>query len=167
MVIQTYVKLDTPILGELKQDSTGVRRFKKIQGNIYINQFHWKEQLGVSMKMLKLTTDSNTILPEASYVCPTIILYRRTYSKMHVELFEACRKGCQLTWQFCIRDDLAHAPTLEQFADVFALTGKYLGLSQFGSKFGFGKFSVITINEINGNNRNSAAEKNQVDMDKQ
>jgi len=138
------------MLGELHQDVAGVRRFKKLQGRIAVNTFRYREQFKAACNLLKLTNiDIDTILPEESFESPTIVLYRRIFSRIHVELFEAIQKGCELTMEWGIRDDLPRSPSLEQFSSILSATGKYLGLSQFGTKFGFGRFNVMSVKECN------------------
>jgi hypothetical protein len=148
MIVEIKIKLTTPILGELNPDSRGVRRFRKTKhgGEIAINSQSWQSQWDSACKMLSLNNiNTNTILPQASYASPSIHLYRRVYSKIKVEFFESIRAGTVLTMQAGIRSELPGAPDFKQFENIIKTTGQYFGISQWGSKFGFGRYNLISL----------------------
>lgn len=142
MVIIARVRLMSPILGELNKDKDGIRRFKKSQGGIAIDKRTWLAQFTEAARVLGIRFgQQDTILFEAGYYSPCIRLYRRIYSKVHVELFEAIQKGTVLTLEFTT------TLPLDRFRALFETVGKHLGISQFGSKFGFGRFEILDIGE--------------------
>lgn len=146
MVIEVRIKLTSPILGELKADANGIRRFKKDAGRIGVNRQAWSSAIKDASGMAGLYVDPTTIIPPANYESPEIRLYRRTYNRMHVEMFEAIQKGTVLTLEFAVMDKIK-APTIEQAQIILATIGAYIGISQFGSKFGFGLFEVLSVTD--------------------
>lgn len=142
------LRLTSHFLGELRPDHGGIRRFKKDkQGRAHVNQKFWNDQLALAARNLRLDVDvRETVVAPAAIVPASIHLYRRIYSQVNMELFESFRKGTILTFEMLVREDLPKCPSLDQLHDIFSFTGEYLGLSQFGSKFGFGRFFVESLN---------------------
>ncbi len=141
------LRLTSHLLGELRPDRGGIRRFKKDRlGRVFVNQKFWQEQLGLAARNLQVDVDvRGTVTPPPSILPASIHLYRRIYSQVHVELFESFRTGTVLTFDLLVREDLPKCPSLEQLWAIYGFAGEHLGLSQFGSKFGFGRFCVETL----------------------
>lgn len=89
------------------------------------------------------------VQPCPSFRSPSIFLYERRFrdseGKQRVDMFEAFRKGTVITMDLWLRDDLPCCPTVAQIQEVLEFVGLYQGLSPFGSKFGFGQFSVENL----------------------
>jgi hypothetical protein len=142
------LRLTSHLLGELRPDHNGIRRFKKDkQGRMFVNQRTWQDQLQLAARNLQMDVDiRRTVIPPESIICASVHLFRRVYSQVNIELFESFRKGTILTFDVMVRDDLPKHPREEQVRSIFEFTGEKLGLSQFGSKFGFGRFVLVGIN---------------------
>lgn len=151
MMLITQIRLTNYFLGELRPDNRQVRRFKKDrQGRIAINQKSWLEQFDLAARNLQMDVNCfRTIVPPVAILPASVHLYRRCYSKVHVELFEAFRTGTVITFELMLRDDLPKCPNLIQLQSILSFTGERLGLSQFGNKFGFGRFSLHALSRAN------------------
>ncbi len=143
MVIIAKIKLTSLILGENPPDGSGMRRFKKRSGAIAVDTDHWMEQVRAACGVLGYKINEEALLLPDTYATPAIELYRRHYSGTKVELFESIRKGAELTIEIATRGDLAGCPTLAQVSEILNIIGKHFGLSQWGSRFGFGRFNLI------------------------
>jgi len=152
MIILIKIRLTSPILGENRLDSRGVRKFKKRSGgDILIDKRHWNEQLDTAKGILKLPVNNSCVIIPDKYVSPTLHLYRRRFSGTKIELFESIRTGTVLTFELATREDQPNCPTLDQIEKMLVVIGEHLGLSQWGSKFGFGRFKVQTCLQKNVN----------------
>ena len=139
------MRLVKPWLGSNPPDHSGIRRFKTSNGLVFVHSEYWKEQFRIAAMQLHYPIDVNTLYPPPGMEAASIHLFRRIYSKRHVELFESFRAGTVLTFDFMVREDKPRCPDVAQFKNMLQFIGEYLGLSQFGSKFGFGRFQLIDV----------------------
>lgn len=149
MIVITQVRLTSHILGELKPDDRGIRRFRmNDRRQIHVNQVQWLDDLVFAAHNLKLGLSvRKTVIPPPGIVPASIHLYRRVYSGAKVEFFESMRKGTVLTFELVLQDHLPKCPTLEQLKQILAVHGEYCGISQWGSKFGFGRFVLVDVRD--------------------
>ncbi|MEG1542924.1 MAG: hypothetical protein RR382_00170 [Tannerellaceae bacterium] len=85
---------------------------------------------------------------------PSTCFYDRVWDKKNPrgrERFEAIREGTSLTFYVTILSSqepgghqliVQRPPTREEIMDAFRIIGEHIGLSPFGSKFGYGRFVV-------------------------
>jgi hypothetical protein len=91
---------------------------------------------------------------------PTVVLFNRRWKdngKNREELFEAFREGTVLTVPFYVPsapdvdlpavDKNKRPPDNPEMNLLFSFIGEVLGLSPWGSKFGYGRFNVLEIVE--------------------
>lgn len=145
MILVVKIKLTQPLLGELKPDQKGLRRFKKLNGRIHVNILEWQTKLADAAKQLGYTVDVSAVIPQPHYLPASVHTYRRIWSRVHCEVFECFRKGTVLTLEFLIREEQKRCPTPHELKRMFEVCGEYLGLSQWGSKFGYGRFEVMLV----------------------
>jgi hypothetical protein len=145
MLLDIRVKIVKPWLGSLSPDHGGIRRFRMDGELMAVHAEYWREQLRVAAMQLHYPINVSTLHPPAGIRPPSIHLFRRIFSKRRVELFESFRAGTVLTFDFMVREDQAKCPDVLQFKNMFRFVGEYLGLSQFGSKFGFGRFELLDV----------------------
>jgi len=112
---------------------------------VAVNADYWREQLRIAAMQLHYPINADTLFPPPGMRPASVHLFRRIYSKRRVELFESFRAGTVLTFDFMVREDLPKCPDVAQFKNMFQFVGEYLGLSQFGSKFGFGRFELLSV----------------------
>ena len=144
MTLNVKLRLTSPFLGEMLPDRSGVRRFRK-QGNcILIDSGHWLEQFRQAAHFTGTRVDCAAVFPPSVLLAASYHNYRREYSKVKVEHFESFRKGTILSTQLEIMNK-PQAPTLEQMKHILDYVGAQLGLSPWGSKFGFGRFEVYEL----------------------
>jgi hypothetical protein len=145
MLLDLRIKLSKPWLAAQPPDHRGIRRFKMNGDLVFVHTDYWKEQLRIAAMQLHYPIDVNTLYPPQGIRPASIHLFRRIFSKRRQELFESFRTGTVLTFDFMVREDQSRCPDTEQFRNMLSFVGEYLGLSQFGSKFGFGRFQVLDI----------------------
>lgn len=145
MLVTAKIKLRLPFLGDMRPDHKGVRRFHKQFGEIKNNAQMWQDQFGIAASELRYQIDKKAIEPPDHFRAPTLHLYNRIYNKVRSEMFESFSAGTVLTVDIRIREDLAKAPTVDQLGTILRFTGDRLGLSPFGSKFGFGRFILNSL----------------------
>ena len=135
---------------------------KKTVGNtVYwlpkVTQWRWalKEAFN-SMGLLTQTSVDFVRLP-TRIVCPSTYMYSRAYGGRDVdkkEMFESFRSGTVLTFNVFILSSLEQSniminfpqrpPTVEETVKAFSIIGEDIGLSPWGSKFDYGRFTVVS-----------------------
>lgn len=144
MLLEIKIRLDSPFLGEKPKNGHGIRRFRRLHnGQVDAKPQIWRENLKLAARQLILDVDiDRTVVPPDGIDPASIHLYRRTYSGTKVELFESFRSGTVITMEFLLREDLPKHPDPDELTRILNCTGRYFPVSQFGGKFGFGKFHM-------------------------
>lgn len=156
MLLEIRVKLTKPFLGSLSPDHRGIRRFRMDGAKVFVHADYWKEQFKIAAMQLHYPINTDTLHPPSGIESASIHLFRRIFSKRRMELFESFRAGTVLTFDFIVREDKPRCPDVQQFKNMLEFIGEYLGLSQFGSKFGFGKFKVVDVRmKVYGESKNN------------
>lgn len=145
MILVVRIKLTSHLLGELRPDHKQVRRFRKENGNVAVNITQWQEIFREAAQHIGLTIDPKTIEPKSNYRPASIHLYRRVFSRVHTEWFESFRKGTVITFEMVLHEQRPKAPSPHELKAILAFVGEYTGISQFGSKFGFGRFQLLSV----------------------
>lgn len=139
------LRLTSHVLGENQMDHRQIRRFRRFNGEIHVNKKDWRLKIALAARQLQFERPvdvENTVHPPDSYRPASIYVIRRVFNAQKVEYFEYMKKGNILTIEFMIREDIPKHPNPHQFKAILNLVGNSMGFSQWGSKFGFGRFRV-------------------------
>jgi len=79
--------------------------------------------------------------------------YRRRYGDDKFRVHEAIMPGMRVTFEAVVADHVTKS-NLEAILDKM---GKYVGLSPYGYRLGFGKFNVVSVEVASSDNENSEA----------
>ena len=145
MLVTVKLKLRSPFLGELRPDNRGVRRIRMERGLVKVNLAFWQEQFREAAGHLQYDVDVTALVPPEGFPAASLQLYKRVWSKVNMEWFESFRSGTVLTMDFLVKNDKQKAPNPAQMSAILKFTGDRLGLSQFGNKFGYGRFDLISL----------------------
>ena len=156
MLHDLRLRLTTPFLGATKGEPT-LRFDRGDTGDwLRLNVAQWLHALSEAGKSLELPTDMD---PTAVTVQPvyrrpsSMVLYRRNYHRdgrpAHV-MHEAINRNVILTVEIflpvnAVTADSHRPPTAEELRQMLEFVGAYVGLSPWGSKFGYGKFTVESL----------------------
>jgi hypothetical protein len=122
-----------------------------------IDTAQWQWALQEAAEALHIEDiDIATIRTESGFDAPTLQLFNRRYShkgKPHEEMFESIRENTILTFNILVTKPLPivgesngqRQPDLDELNKLFSFVGKMIGLSPWGTRFGFGKFTVEQI----------------------
>lgn len=155
------IKITSPWLGDQKSNDK-VKRFARNKDRNYlslnINKWHWA--CSSAARALNMPAEMNPCdihFPD-KFKSPSLILYRRKWQagedeRRREELFESINVGNVLYFDFFVPDqsekDKKRAPTLKELQDMLKFIGEYIGLSPWGSRFGYGRFIVEGLAEQN------------------
>lgn len=152
MLFDIRICLTSELLGEQRQGE--VRRLRRESKDVVsVPLAHWQWAFQEAAETMHLPINPATLSPEPGIRCPTIVLYRRTYTHKGVkqaEMFEAVRKGAQLSFQLATLHHVQNTipPNVGDVQKLMIYVGKFIGISQWGNQYGFGRFEVLDINQI-------------------
>jgi len=149
MILQIQIKLTTPLLGD-KFTKEKIRRFEKADEDNYlkINRDLWCKAIQEADSIKTSGKRIKDILPPDKILSPTLRIYRRMYNKRKIDVFESIQKQTVLTFQLAVKTKDEQSPDVETVKELFELIGKHIGLSDWGSKFGYGRFKVLYVKDI-------------------
>ena len=146
MLLAARIRVNSAWLGEKNSDGGGVRRFKKDgSGNLELNPDHVREQFRRAALNCGLPGKLAATLMIQPIFPPTIRLYDRRVTAVRQEQFESLRKGTQFGFEIFVDESRPAHPTEEQVDVLLRMIGQHFGLSPFGSKFGFGRFELLSL----------------------
>jgi len=157
MLYEIKIKLTSPWLGQQRTRGQ-VRRFRRDNGNrLLIDTAQWQWAFQEAADALHLDkVDVSTIHTESGFDAPSLQLYNRRYTyngKAHTEMFESIREGAVITFDLLVTtpppgpsdSSSVSPPDNVELKSILAFVGKMLGLSPWGTRFGFGKFTVEQV----------------------
>jgi len=158
MLYEVKIRLTMPWLGAQKTTEQ-IRRFKlsKDKKELDLDRELWDWAYRQAIASLHFDDiDSTTIRSSMSIKSPTVALHTRKYKnkagKQQQELFECIVKNTVITIPVMVAtnpEDMndKRSPTKKELETMFEFIGEFVGLSPWGSKFGYGTFKLISITE--------------------
>lgn len=153
-------KLTTPFLAARRKEkmrifdinNVGDKKFFKID----TPQWRWAIREAFDSMGLIPAVDIDYLRLPAEVLAPAIRTYKRTWESRSEESFECFQSGTVITFPVFILGELeqrnfngiqinARPPTKEEVKECFTIIGESIGLSPWGSKFGYGRFSVEEV----------------------
>ena len=162
MLFEVKIRLTNLMLGQ-QRTTGGVRRFTRVRDDdkrILVDHQHWNWAFKEAADALHIPVNISTMYPASGIAAPTLVMYTRRWTtktadgrdRPQSEIFEAVREGTVLTFQLFSaggpeRLDLP-APNAEQTRQLLDFIGEFIGISQWGNKFGYGRFRVEAVREL-------------------
>jgi hypothetical protein len=161
-MIELKIKLRTAMLGA-KRTQNNTRVFERDTSyspsklKIDLPQWYWaikeaQDSLGMQ------GVDPFGVRLEAAFDAPKLEMYVRRWADKRQadnrEMFESVRKGAILTFPMILLTKTEpgagaaegkRPPSMSELYDTFECVGMMLGLSPWGSKFGYGRFSIHSL----------------------
>lgn len=151
MFSKITVKLTSPFLGSSKPNDDGVREIVRIDGNpkLFIQRFNqlcikYAEELSIGdfdIESIKITS----YLESKDETSKESRTFKNKFGMSVTEEFEAFPAGAFLSFG-CYIDE--KRIKLEHALKIIECIGKYDGFTQFGYKWNYGRFDVITVEKI-------------------
>jgi len=162
MLFEVKLRLTRHMLGQ-QRTTDGVRRFTRVRSDdarISIDLQHWSWAFREAAASLHLPVNITTLYPAAGIATPTLVMYTRRWTtkkedgreRPQSEMFEAIREGTVLTFQMVSTSGPektdAQAPDCAQITALLNFIGEFIGISQWGNKYGYGRFRVESIRAL-------------------
>jgi hypothetical protein len=163
MIYELKIKLTEKMLGDTRHQT--VRRFNRppsLKGDILLDIRYWNWAIKEACTALHLDgLDPDSVRIDPALRPPTLRLFVRSWWKENKrtgartrqkDQFEMIDVGTVLTFNLLVPSDpepgtkaRGRAPTAEELGQIFAVIGDILGISPWGSRFGYGRFKVVSI----------------------
>jgi hypothetical protein len=134
---------------------------------VAIDSIEWQWAFASAAKALECDVNVETIRTESGFDAPSICLYNRKYhhnGKPLEEMFESIREGAVITLHVLVMESgeihgqQYKAPSKEELHWIFDYVGMFIGLSPWGSRWGFGRFEVESIEVVKGKSKTEQAQ---------
>jgi hypothetical protein len=142
----------------------GVRKLERTsEGKVIVpmSHFSWAAKEASTICLPPDTkVDVGCLQEVVPFDSPATGLYNRRHrgdgSKMFTTTFEAIRSGAELNVRLLIHSSvreeklrkILRPPTEQESYEIWCMIGLYYGISQWGGKFGFGRFDVMSFTPV-------------------
>lgn len=157
MLYELKIKLTSAWLGEIRRGTDKVRRFQRGSSDdllaFDLPRLQWTLQQACDALHLR-HVDTSAIRFNEGFKSPTLQSYRRRYKSKgsaQEDFFEAIPKGTILTIPLLITDKnpenstAKKPPTRAEMESILKLLGGMLGMSPWGNQYGYGRFSLESL----------------------
>lgn len=147
MLLRLKLRLLQDCLGGSSPDHVRVRRFCRFNKGIRIDQDAWRAGLEQAARHLGLPNSIDWLILPINYAAPTLHLVTRQYNQgKNSETFECFKARTIITFDVTI--DEKKSPDPATMLQMWNLFGSAVGMSEFGSKFGYGRFEIESIGPV-------------------
>lgn len=159
MLFEVRIRLKSHALGS-RRDHTNHYRFDRDEGGSSwaLDHKHWNGLFNNAIANSGTVCDVNLVRFPDGILLPRLDLYRRVWkprgsSKEVVNHHESMRKGTVLTFtiatlEYDNTNTHVTPPGIDELKVIFKRVGQYEGISPFGSKFGWGRFTLESIRPL-------------------
>lgn len=150
MEVEARIRFLTPSLGNCRSKELD-RMLRDAEGNVIFLQTWWRASLGYAAQALnRRQTDVNQIQADP-VLAGEVKRYTRHYSPTESKEHEAFLAGDEVLARFCLPPQV----TLEDFRELLSTAGRYAGVSPYGYKHDYGRFTVLSVEALRGRKRES------------
>lgn len=142
MILQNEIILKTPILGCRISEERPRELVRHANGEPGLIQEMWHDSMRKAASDLGIKYDQQAFILPMSFTATKFEEYLRVYNKTHKERFESIPTGATIKFELHLLEDKLNP---SEYAKLLALVGKHYGISQWGNKFGYGRFEVQFI----------------------
>lgn len=143
MEVIVTLRFITPCLGDERREVRDMMH-RDADGNIVFLQAWWRASLRYAAQAMgRFQGDVDKIQADPVVAGQTGI-YRRFYNPTSFKEHEAFLSGTTMTARFCLPNTVA----IDDFKELLALAGRYVGISPYGYKKNFGRFDVVSAEPI-------------------
>jgi len=168
MLYELRIKLTSEMLGE-QQTHQKIRRFnrpKNLNGNILLDIPYWSWAISEACEALSFRdVDGSRIMMDRSLRSPSLQIHVRHWMQTNgrtgkktrkEEKFESIPVGAELSFKLIVsekpdpskRADGERSPTEDELFKIFETLGQLIGVSPWGSRFGYGRFDVMHVRAV-------------------
>ena len=154
MIYTARLKFTTNYLGggprKKGSKSSSVRPIDYVsEGIASLNENEWRSNFALALKQLGLKFDIKKFIFESGFsVEGKVKILKRVFNKVNIDLFEGIERGNEISISFVYKDDPESSPDVKAVRSILDIVGKFYGMSQWGTKFHCGRFSVISVKRV-------------------
>lgn len=142
MILYNELQITKPILGCKVVSGKPRQLLRDASNRPGLVEPVWNKNFENAASALNIDFKSEMVTFPTGYEASKFEEFLRTYSKFKKERFESIPEGAKI-WFDVMLSEGSVSPT--DYAKLLTYVGRELGISQFGNKFGFGRFEVLDI----------------------
>ena len=133
------IEFVTHCLSSGNRDTVSDRFVKDSEQHIIWNQSWWYSALSAAIPQAGVRDVKPGHFNFNPVVCAKTQMYRRKYNGDKYRVNESIMPGTKVEFEFVVPDHV----TTAMLRKIMEYLGKYIGLSPYGYKLGYGKFNVV------------------------
>jgi len=140
MEVVARLRFTTPCLGNVRRPQRDLM-LRSSTGNVLFLQGWWRACLSYAANAVgRYQKDVGDVQADPE-VDGTTDVFKRYYGETEYKEHEAFLAGAEITVRFCLPSSVP----LAGFKELMEVAGKYAGISPYGYKQNYGRFSVLSI----------------------
>jgi hypothetical protein len=140
VIVDVKLRFLTPCLGNVRERECD-RMIKDQDGNVIFMQSWWRGCLKYGAKALNHFFSEVDQVQASPIVTGTLSLFKRFYAPDKFTYHECFKAGEVITVSFCLPDRI----NPESFRELLEVGGRYVGVSPYGYRADFGRFTVLSV----------------------
>lgn len=145
MIVEVKIRFITPCLGNVRERECD-RMIKDTEGNVVFMQSWWRGCLKYGAKALNRFFNEVDQVQASPIVTGALSLFKRFYAPEKFTYHECFAAGDVITVSFCLPDRI----TPQAFRELLEVGGTYVGISPYGYRADFGRFTVLSVEPGDG-----------------
>lgn len=143
MEVSVRLRFTTPSLGDVRSSSRDHMR-RDVSGKVIYLQAWWRATLKFAAHAISRYHKEVEEIQADPLIDGEPKVYKRYYSLDGYKEHEAFLDGDEITARFLLPNKLS----TEEFRQLLEVAGQYAGISPYGFKQNFGRFVVISIDQV-------------------
>jgi hypothetical protein len=132
------IRFTTPCLGNVRGEKLD-RMLRNSEGRVLLLQSWWRAGFAYAAQALCKHQGEIGQLQAAPEISGEVKIHRRFYGPQEFKEHEAFPAGSEIEVRFCLPPKLG----LEDFKELLAVAGEYVGISPYGYKQDYGRYVVV------------------------
>lgn len=139
MILNNALTLTKPILGCKVTPGRPRQLLRDSRGLPGLVEPVWQENFSSAASALDIEYRPDMVVLPTGYEANQYAEFLRAYGKFNKERFECIPKGARIEFEVVLMEQRLRP---ENYAKILSVVGERFGISQFGNKFGFGRFEI-------------------------
>lgn len=145
MEVSVRLRFTTPCLGNERREQRDLMMRSK-DGNVVFLQSWWRCSLAFAAKAMGRFTSEVEQIQADPEIRGNAKIYRRWYSSSSFKEHEAFLVGDEIEARLWLPNGISP----DDLKRLLEIAGKYVGLSPYGYKQDFGRFAVVSVEQVGG-----------------
>ena len=140
MEVKVRLRFTTPSLGNVRGEVLD-KMMRDPEGDVIFLQSWWRAVLAYGAQAYNRFEKDIDLVQTDPKVKGELNTFRRYYKPNEFKMHEAFLAGAEIEVRFCLPRVIGP----EEFKELLTLAGRYVGVSPYGHKQDYGRFTVVSV----------------------